>query len=304
MRGEVIEVEGGVYTLVLDDGRQVSASLRGRLKLESKVRAQDRVVIGDQVEVGEGSGGDATIDALVPRRNTVVRRSGKAGKPKVLAANVDRVFAVVAAQPPPPPRLIDRLLVVAESNRIRPVLVLNKIDLPDAAAEAARLSARYTSVGYTVISVSAKQSGGTDALKAELCHGTSAFMGPSGAGKSTLLNAIEPGLQLRTGELSKKTHTGRHTTVSSRLIALSCGGRVADTPGFSDVGIWEVDPAELDDCFPELRGLKDGCRFAGCAHLKEPDCAVRAAVAEGRVAPERYESYIALRAEAQAMQDR
>jgi ribosome biogenesis GTPase len=304
MRGEVIAVEGGVYTLALDDGRRVDASLRGRLKLESRVRAQDRVVIGDRVEVGEGRGGETTIDALLPRRSTVIRRTGKAGKPKVLAANVDRLCAVVAVQPTPPMRLIDRLLVVAEANRIPPVLVLNKIDLPGARDVAASLTARYGEIGYRVIPVSAKEGAGTAALRAELCRGTSAFMGPSGVGKSTLLNTIEPGLELRTGDLSRKTGAGRHTTVSSRLVALSCGGRVADTPGFSDVGIWEMDPDELDECFPELRGLKGGCRFAGCAHVKEKDCAVRAAVDEGRVSAERYESYVELRAEARAAQER
>ena len=304
MQGEVIEVAGGVYRLALDDGREVEATLRGRLKLEAKVRAQDRVVIGDRVEVGEAKGGKATIDAALPRRSTVVRRSGKGGKPKVLAANVDRVCAVVSVQPSPDPKLIDRLLIVAESNRIPPVLVLNKVDLPGGDDVAAMLGARYTTIGYRVIPASARQGVGIRALETELCQGTTAFMGPSGVGKSTLLNAIEPGLELRTGEVSRKTGSGRHTTVSSRLIALSCGGRVADTPGFSDVGIWEMDPEELEDCFPELRGLKHECRYSGCAHVKEQDCAVRAAVAEGRIAPQRYESYVELRAEAVAERDR
>jgi ribosome biogenesis GTPase len=125
-------------------------------------------------------------------------------------------------------------------------------------------------------------------------------MGPSGVGKSTLLNVIEPGLQLRTGELSSKVRSGRHTTVSSRLIQLSCGGAVADTPGFSDVGVWRMDPRELDRCFPEMRGLGEACRFRGCAHVKEPDCAVRAAVVEGRIAEERYQSYLTLRRETEA----
>ena len=125
----------------------------------------------------------------------------------------------------------------------------------------------------------------------------SSDLGPPGAGKSSLLNAVQPGLRLRTGEVSRKSGAGRHTTVSSRLVQLSCGGAVADTPGFSDVGLWEMDPAELDVCFPEMRELRDACRFRGCAHLKEPDCAVREAVSEGRIPRERYESYAALRAE-------
>ena len=299
MDGEVIEVAGGAYTLRLEDGREVEASLRGRLKLESKVRAEERIVIGDRVEVGEGRGGTATIDALLPRTSAVVRRSGRGGRPRVIAANVDRVCAVVAVQPPPPPRLIDRLLVVAEANRIPALLVLNKTDAPGAAEVANVLAARYGRVGYPVHAVSARTGAGIEALAGELCRGTSALMGPSGAGKSTLLNAIQPGLELRTGELSRKTGSGRHTTVSSRLIALDCGGRVADTPGFSDVQLWEMEADELDRCFPELRDLSERCRFGGCAHVKEPDCAVRQALAEGRIAPQRYDSYLALRAESE-----
>ncbi len=304
MQATVVAVTGGVYALVLDDGRRMEASLRGRLKLGSKVRAEDRVVIGDRVEMTELHGGSATIEALVPRRSSMVRRSGKAGKPKVLAANIDRVCTVVAVDPALPAGLIDRLLVVAEASRIPPVLVLNKIDLSGGPELAAILSARYLRIGYPVLEVSARANLGIDALRDELCRGTSALIGPSGAGKSTLLNVIEPGLQLRTGELSRVTGSGRHTTVSSRLITLSCGGRVADTPGFSEVGMWEIDPGELDGCFPELREIRDACRFRGCSHSQEPDCAVREAVESGRIALQRYEGYLTLRSEAESVWSR
>ena len=122
-------------------------------------------------------------------------------------------------------------------------------------------------------------------------------------GELTYVLAKE-GRKLRTGELSSRRQSGRHTTVSSRLIALSCGGRVADTPGFSDVGVWAMDPGELDLCFPEMRALRDACRFGGCAHVKEPGCAVREAVDDGRVDRERYESYVVLRAEAEGARER
>ncbi len=124
-------------------------------------------------------------------------------------------------------------------------------------------------------------------------------MGPSGVGKSSLLNAVAPELDLRTGALSRKTGTGRHTTVGSRLLSLECGGTVADTPGFGDVGLWGVSPDELDACFPDFTEPAERCRFRGCAHLEEPGCGVRAAVDSGEVAASRYESYRTLRDEAE-----
>ena len=296
--GTVIGVEGGSYTLLCDGGRQLEATLRGKLK--QGTTGGDKIVIGDRVEALEGDGGGSTIESLLPRRSSMVRRGAGGRKAKVLAANLDRVFVVMAVEPSPRSEVIDRLLVVSEANDVPAVLVLNKIDLPHAAEIAAPLASRYREIGYPVLEVSAKRDLGVGALRALLCQGTSALMGPSGVGKSTLLNVVEPGLQLRTGELSGKTRGGRHTTVSSRLIQLSCGGAVADTPGFSDVGVWEMEPAELDRCFPEMRGLKERCRFRGCAHGKEPDCAIRDAVAQGRIATERYDSYVALRREAEA----
>jgi ribosome biogenesis GTPase len=228
----------------------------------------------------------------------MVRRGAAGRKAKVLAANLDRVFVVMAVEPTPRAELIDRFLVVAEANAIPPVIVLNKMDLPGAVEVAASLSALYESVGYVVLSVSAKDGVGIDGLRSLLCEGISALMGPSGAGKSTLLNKVEPALKLRTGEVSLRSRSGRHTTVSSRLLTLACGGAVADTPGFSDVGLWGMDPADLDWCFPEMRELRDRCRFRGCAHVMEPGCAVREAAEERHVAPERYESYKVLRVEA------
>lgn len=294
--GTVIRTEGGVYTLALDGGREVEAKLRGRLKQEAK--HADRVVIGDRVEAVEGDAGRFTVDALLPRRSTMIRRAGGRGRTRVLAANVDRVFVVVAVEPPPWTGLIDRLLVVAEASALPVVLLVNKMDLAGSAQVTATME-RYRAAGYPVLSVSAKADLGIEPLRALLSQGSSAFLGPSGVGKSTLLNVVEPGLMLSTGGLSQKTGTGKHTTVASRLIPLACGGTVADTPGFSDVGTCDVDPAELDLCFPEMRSLRDECRFGGCAHLKEPGCAVRDALASGALHPDRYASYVTLRAEAE-----
>ncbi len=323
MKGRVHGSEGGVYRVHLESGGIVDATLRGRLKREA--RTGDKVVIGDLVEVlldGEGVG---TVEAVLPRKTEVVRRGPGGRRPKVVAANVHRLVVVAAAaHPRPNPALLDRLLVVGEANALTTVLVMNKVDLLDEApgeapvpdqdggggvaeeeegGEApgvAELSPLYRGLGYTVLETSATSGVGLRALKDLLCTGISAMVGPSGVGKSTLLNTLQPGLSLKVGELSRKVSRGRHTTVSGRLIALNCGGLVADTPGFSDVGVWGVDPGALSRCFPEFRSLEDACRFRECTHLHEPGCRVREEVEKGGVVPGRFASYRALYAEAEA----
>ena len=293
--GVVHETAGGVYTVVLENGQRVDASIRGRLKQQQ--RTGSRVVIGDQVQVSvEGEG--ATIESVDDRHTELVRR-GRGRTAKILAANLDRVFVVIALREPRgSTQLIDRMLVLVEASGMQPVLVLNKADLKATESDAAVWAALYRSIGYRVLITSAPSAKGVSELHDELCSGISALIGPSGAGKSTLLNVVDPGLKLRTGALSRKTGTGRHTTVGSRLITLECGGLVADTPGFGDVGLWSVDPETVESCFPEFAELSDDCRFRGCTHLHEPGCAVRDALEDGRIATSRYESYETLRQEA------
>jgi ribosome biogenesis GTPase len=279
--------------VLLDDGRSVEASLRGRLK-----QSGSPVVIGDRVTVADDQGA-MTIESVEPRANELVRRGRGGRAPKVLAANLDRVFAVVAlVDPPASAETIDRLLGLIEASGIHPVLVLNKVDLGGASDVAEHFVPLYERAGYHVFVLSAASGEGIDALRAEMRSRTSALIGPSGVGKSSLLNALDPALELRIGALSGRSGTGRHTTVSSRLMALSGGGFVADTPGFGEVALWDVAPDNVAGCFPELAAEADMCRFRSCTHLLEPDCAVRAALEEGRLAESRYRSYCKLRAEA------
>lgn len=284
--------------MALDDGRRVEASLRGRLKLEA--RTGDRVVIGDRVRVDETEEGSFTVEEVVPRERELVRRGPDGRGAKVVAANVDRLLVVIAAAQPDPARLlVDRLLVIGEANGVEPVLVINKMDLDSGVWRGRELAELYRSVGYRVLLTSARSGQGIDALRDLLCRDTSALVGPSGAGKSTLLNVLEPGLELRTAEVSRKPRQGRHTTVAARLLELECGGRVADTPGFSDAGLWGIEPAEVDLCFPEIASRLGECRFRGCSHLHEPGCAVRKAVDRGEIDSRRFESYSELRSEAE-----
>jgi ribosome biogenesis GTPase len=291
----VRETGGGVYVVALDSGEVGEASLRGRIKQQA--RTGSRVVIGDRVEVSQVDG-VWTIEEVEERRTELVRR-GRGRSAKILVANLDRIFVIVALREPrASTQLVDRLLVLVESSDMQPTLVLNKMDLEDTREAPEAYAELYRSVGYEVILASAEAGTGMEELEARVCSGSSAFIGPSGVGKSTLLNAIAPELGLKTGALSRKTGTGRHTTVGSRLIPLACGGLVADTPGFGDVGLWALPPENVAACFPEFAEYTDGCRFRGCTHVHEPDCAVLEALAAGEIPQSRYESYVRLREEA------
>ena len=290
--GRVLSAAGGVYDVELDDRTVIQASLRGRLKLEQ--RTGDKVVAGDRVQIERDAGG-ATIEAVEPRRTELARRApGRSRGAKVVVANPDQLVAVFAVtHPAPNPRLLDRFLVTAEVNGLPAVVVANKTDLL-AEGESSSVFAAQERAGYRVLHTSIRTGTGLEELRALLCGNTSVLTGPSGVGKSSLLNAIEPGLSLSVGAVSSAVGKGRHTTVTSRLIPLACGGYVADTPGLRELGLWEVSAGELADAFPEFREHADACRFSPCSHSHEPGCAVAAAVRKGRIAEERHASYVAL----------
>lgn len=294
--GRVHEVIGGVYRVHLDDGPTVDSSLRGRLK--ARPWKGGRVVIGDRVRVAL-DGDDATVEEVLPRTTAFLRRGAYGRTAKVMAANLDRVVVVMSARDPAlSPGYLDRILAVCEANALPSTLVINKQDLPGAPAASSPVRDLYRRIGYEVVLTSAESDLGLEQLRSVAVRGICALVGPSGAGKSSLLNRLDPSLDLRIGELSRKTGTGRHTTVSSRLLRLSDGTLVADTPGFGDVGLWGVPAGRLDRCFPEIGALGDGCRFRGCSHVHEPDCAVQEGVASGRIAQSRYAHYQALLEEA------
>lgn len=293
LHGTILRARSGFYT-VLTDGGLYECRLRGRVTRD-RLNA-DPAVIGDRVAIVPAEDGTGMIESVEHRDSRFSRRQpGPRGswREDVMVANLDQVFVVFAcADPMPHLRMVDRFLVVAEHNEIEAVLIVNKVDL--CGGDVARGEfATYERIGYPVHYVSARTGLGVDVVAARLAGRISVVTGPSGVGKSTLLNDIQPGLHLLTGDVSEVVHKGRHTTTTAELHALSgpAGGWVADTPGIRELGLWAVPPDELASCFPEMRELLGRCAFNDCRHLAEPRCAIRAAVADGRVGEARYESY-------------
>jgi ribosome biogenesis GTPase / thiamine phosphate phosphatase len=285
--GVVLARTGSSYRVHTGEG-EVTAVLRGKLKH----RDDYRVVAGDVVELELHPDGQATISRVRPRKSVLARRAPGERSPRAqpIAANVDQVLVVASARSPEPsPRMLDRFLVIAAANRIPAVLVLNKIDLDPTAIDA--MQRRYGPAGYQVLGTSVKQPAGLAALGDLLRGRESVLAGPSGVGKSSLLNALDPGLNLRIGEISEKWGTGKHTTRAALVVPLALGGYVVDTPGLREVGTWGIDPEGLATYFAEFHPFLDQCRFDNCRHLVEPGCAVRQAADQGAFDPDRLVSY-------------
>lgn len=299
LSGIVLRARSGFYTVQTDDGL-VECRLRGILKKERQ--GSDIAVIGDRVGLVRIDEATGVIESIEQRRSRFSRKQpGPRGtwREDVLVANLDQVLVVFAcANPMPHLRMLDRLLVVAEYNDVQAVVVVNKLDLCGPGAAEATFG-DYRRIGYPVEYISARQGVGVEELRRRLEGRVSVVVGPSGVGKSTLLNAIQPGLRLDTGFVSDALHKGRHTTTTSELHPLEAhgeGGYIADTPGLRELGLFRIPDSELASCFREMRPYLGSCGFNDCAHLNEPRCAVRAAVAEGAVSAERFESYRRLRA--------
>jgi ribosome biogenesis GTPase / thiamine phosphate phosphatase len=298
----IVKAQSGFFQVHTERG-DFTCHLRGKLKQQR--RSTDLAAIGDRVEISlQETGG--MIETVAPRVRVLSRQApGRGGRgsarqdpgaEQVLVANPDQVALVFAcAQPAPHLRMLDRFLVMAEANKLPAIICANKIDLvpPRAARDLFEL---YRTLGYAMVYTSAATGQGVDELR-QLLHGKiSVLSGPSGVGKSSLLNALQPGLGLQARAVSEATFKGRHTTVYSELLPLADGGHVADTPGIRSLGLWDVEPEELDGYFVDIKPFVGSCEFGDCTHLTEPGCAVRRAVENGQIAPSRYESYRRLRA--------
>lgn len=293
-RGRVIKAQSGFFSVKLNS-EILRCQIRGRLKQGRKMG--DIVAVGDWVQVSQVSEGEGMIEEVEERRNMIYRMDPRpqGEYQQIIIANVDQaVFVFSCAQPEPRLRMLDRFLVVAETEGIPSVILANKIDLTGM-EKAREYFDRYEKIGYPVLYTSAEEGKGIDALHDQLVDRLSVLAGPSGAGKTTLLNEIQPGLGLAVQGVSEATQKGKHTTVVRKLVPLEEGGFVADTPGLKALDLWDVEPEEVDGFFPELRALVPHCRFSDCTHLHEPGCAVKEALEEGEIHPERYHSYLRMR---------
>lgn len=299
MQGRVLKTTGSWYTVMLDHGPVVRCSIRGKLRLQSS-RTTNPVTVGDAVDVEMDQEADLGCIARVhPRKNYIIRRATNLSRQShVIAANIDQTLLIVTIDSPHTQlEFIDRYLATAQAYQIHPIIVFNKIDLYSQQPELMERLKEYISIYeplYPCIQVSGQTDYNLQTLKELIKGRVSLLSGNSGVGKSTLINRLEPGLNLKTANISHYHQKGTHTTTFSEMFPLSFGGYVIDTPGLKGFGLVDMDKRELFHFFPELFATASSCQFYNCTHQMEPGCAVREAVGSGQISPSRYASYISM----------
>lgn len=293
--GVVIRARGHHYDVQTEDGVRM-CRVRGRML---QARSKDTLIaVGDRVEILPEGKNKGQIDRVEERHSVLSRQRPGASHPAedVILANPDQVLIVFAVtQPEPHLRMLDRFLVIAEANDLPAIICANKVDLTGL-EEAQAIFGLYAEIGYPVIYTSAENGEGMETLHDLLAGRITVVAGPSGVGKSTLINAIHPGLNLRVGDLRDFEGKGRHTTRHPQLFLLpdDANTYIADTPGIRELGLYDIEPADLGFFFIDIAPFVNQCRYPNCTHNHEPGCAVREAVEAGQIAPERYESYLRL----------
>lgn len=298
MLGTVINNTGSWYTVLTDDGRRLNCKVKGNFRIKG-LRTTNPVAVGDHVEVTEPVDGSSFITGIEPRRNYIIRRASNLSKEShIIAANLDQALLVTSlVHPAVSTVFMDRFLATASAYGVPAVIVINKIDLLTGEDDKELLDAvtyLYTSIGYKVLHVSAKNGEGIDELRSLLPGKVSLLSGNSGVGKSSIINDLLPELNLRTALISQSHDTGMHTTTFSTMYQLPQGGFIIDTPGVKGFGTVEFDPAEVSHYFPEIFEASADCRYNNCTHTHEPGCAVIRALEDSRIAQSRYNSYLSI----------
>ena len=296
--GVVLKSTGSWYEVeITKNGKSetVESRLPGRFRLEGK-EVTNPVAVGDHVEISVNEDGTGTIEDIKSRRNYITRQAthGRRGE-QILAANIDRAWVVQSIRKPKlKTGFVDRFLVSCEAYEVPAGIVFNKIDLAKSKAQKFidHLEELYLNLGYRVLQTSIFQPDSLTTLQSALDDQTSVFVGPSGVGKTSLLNAIDPHLNLKTGKISEYSKKGKHTTTFAKIVSLSSGGRLVDTPGIREFGLVNISEHELYLYFPEMVEPAQNCKYYDCTHYHEPDCGVVEAFENGDIDPSRYESYL------------
>ncbi len=295
--GIVLKSLGQVYSVLTKNGDVVSCTLKGNLRMKA-ITTTNPAVVGDTVTIDEVAPNEYVITNVATRKNYIIRKSKKLSKQfQIIASNIDQVFVLVTiSHPKTNNTFIDRILITAEAYRIEAHLIFNKTDLytEKNKADAVERIETYTNIGYPCHSVSLLDDRQVASLKKLFLNKVSLLCGMSGTGKSTLINHLVPGINRKTGIISKAHKKGTHMTTFSEMIPLPGGGFVVDTPGIQEFGLADISKYELSQYFREMNLYRDKCKFNSCMHANEPGCAVMQAVDEGKIAVSRYESYLSM----------
>ncbi len=299
MKGTVIKNTGSDYLVRTPEGESIPCKIKGNFRIKG-IRTTNPVAVGDKVTFSAGrEDSPGLITAIEPRRNYIIRRASNLSKAaSIIAANIDSALLVATlVHPTTSFTFIDRFLASACAYNVPAMIVINKEDLLQDEENRELLEAveyLYTSIGYPVYAVSARTGAGLDKLSEALRDKTTLLSGNSGVGKSSLINALIPGLELRTGEISEANDSGMHTTTFSEMFDLPGGGCIIDTPGVRGFGTVEFEREEVGHFFPEIFRESAHCRFGNCTHTHEPGCAVLQALEENRISQSRYNSYLSI----------
>jgi ribosome biogenesis GTPase len=298
MTGTVYKSTGSWYTVKSDDGTIYKCRIKGKFRLKG-IKSTNPIAVGDVVDfTAEDKNNEETgvIHNIHDRMNYIIRKSVNLSKRiHIIASNIDQVFLLITLNNPPTfTSFIDRFLATAEAYNVKAVLLFNKVDTynEEELLDIKYMAALYREIGYECIGVSALEGRNIDKVKNMMLGKTSMFVGHSGVGKSTLVNTIEPGLDIKTKEISAQHSQGQHTTTFAEMFDLSFDARIIDTPGIKGFGIVDMEKEEITDYFPEFFALKQDCKFNNCLHIEEPHCAVKKALENADVAYSRYKSYV------------
>ncbi len=295
-KGLVIKSTGSLYLLRIEGEGEVLAKTGGRLRVKN-IRNTNPIAVGDRVLIEKKEDYDLIIKVL-ERKNYIIRKATNLSKENhILAANIDQALLLITLKHPATSTLfIDRFLTSAEAYQIPVILIFNKIDLLDKeeTQELENLMEIYRKIGYSCYAISAQNQTGVNFIKELLKNKLSVVTGLSGVGKSTLINAIDSRWSLKTGEISTAHQSGKHTTTFAEMFELKSGGYVIDTPGVRGFGLVDISKSELGHFFKEMFLFSHQCKYNNCYHVHEPNCAVREAVAIGKISQSRYENYLKL----------